>query len=120
MFKNDFILDVVESLGKNIEKAITNEKDDSDLVVIENLSNKDDLLLVLKEKLSNKNYNEGENILFSFVKNNKNVDITSIFQWFYEELSSKSDRDLISHNFSRSEIQQGIRDLQKIITKNSL
>lgn len=120
MFKNDFILDVAESLGKNIGKAITDEKDDNDIVVIENLSNKDDLLLILKEALLNKNYNEGENILFYFIKNNKNVDISNITQWFYEELSSRNDEDLIKNNFSRTKIQQGINDLEKIIAKNSL
>lgn len=113
MFKNDFILDIAESLGKNIGKAITDKKDDGGIVIMVNISNKDNLLL--KEALLNKNYNEGENILFNFLKNNKGVNISNIFQWFYTELSSKSDEDLLNNNFSREEIQQGIKDFQKLI-----
>lgn len=49
MFKNDWILDMVESFGKNLGKVITDEKDDSERNVIENLSDKDILLIILKK-----------------------------------------------------------------------
>lgn len=58
MFKNDLILDMVESLGANIGKALCDEKDDGEQIVIENLSDKDMLLVVLKKMIFEYKYNK--------------------------------------------------------------
>ncbi|MBU3107308.1 hypothetical protein [Clostridium gasigenes] len=49
MINNDFILKMVESLGKNIGKAIFDVKEDSEPIIFENLSDKDILLIMLKK-----------------------------------------------------------------------
>ena len=58
MINNDFILKMVESLGKNIGKAIFDVKEDSEPIIFENLSDKDILLIMLKKMISDKKYNE--------------------------------------------------------------
>lgn len=114
MFRNDWILDMVESFGKNLGKAITDEKDDSERNVIENLSDKDILLIILKKMISDKKYNEAENILFDFAKRNKENYVLEIGEWFYNELSLKDDDELMENNFLRYEIEQGLGDFKKI------
>jgi hypothetical protein len=114
MFKNDWILDMVESFGRNLGKAMTDEKDDAERIIIENLSDKDILLIILKRMISDKKYNEAENILFDFTKSNKENDILEIGEWLYNELSLKDDDELAKNNFLRYEIEQGLRDFKKI------
>ena len=114
MFRNDWILDMVESFGRNLGKAMTDEKDDSERIIIENLSDKDILVIILKKMISDKKYNEAENILFDFAKNNKENDVLEIGKWFYNEISLKDDDELTKSNFLRYEIEQGLRDFKKI------
>lgn len=110
MFKNDYLLDLSEALGKNIGKTIKNEKDDTETVSIENLSDKDMLLIILRKLLMEKRYNEAENTLFEYAERVQSSDILKIGQWFYKSLYLKSDSDLSENNFSRHEIQQGQKD----------
>ena len=114
MLKKDFLLDLAESLGKNIANSITNAKNDSDRISIESLSDKDMIFIILKKMISEKKYNEAENILFEFIEKNKNDLISETVEWFYKELSSKSDKDLLENNFSREEIELGLNDFKKI------
>ena len=115
MFKNDLILDMVESLGRNIGKALSDEKDDSEKIVIDNLSDKDMILVILKRMIFEYKYNEAENILFDFAKKNKDVDFTDVCEWFYKELSLKSDDDLKNNNLSRDEIRQRLEDFKRML-----
>lgn len=117
MFKNDLILEMVESLGRNIGKVITDEEDEGEKIVVENLSDKDMLQSILRKMIYDKNYNEAENNLFDFVSKNNHIDISDIGEWFYKELSSISDEELISNNFSRIEIEEGLKDFKRIVNK---
>lgn len=120
MFKNDYILDMVESLGKNIGKSLSDKKDDSEKISIENLSDKDMLLIILKKMVIEKRYNEAENTLFEFINKVKDIDFSEVGKWFYDELLSKSDEDLLENNFSRNEIKQGLQDFNEILKKREL
>ena len=71
MLKKDFLLDLAESLGKNIANSITNDKNDSDRISIESL--KDMIFIILKKMISEKKYNEAENILFEFIEKKKMI-----------------------------------------------
>lgn len=117
MIKNDYILDMVESLGKSFGKLISEVKEDPEPIAIENLSDKDILIIMLKKMITNGKYNEAENLLFKFAENNKINDIDEIGKWFYYELSLKSDDDLLERNFSRYEIAQGLKDFNIILNK---
>lgn len=110
MINKDLILKIIEDLGKNMGKAIFDIKEDSDPIVLENLSDKDILLIMLKKMISDKKYNQAENTLFEFAENNNCDEVIEIGKWFYVKLDSKSDDELLENNFSRSEINQGIKD----------
>ena len=112
MFKNDYLLDMIESLGKNIGKSLTGKKEDGEKISIENLSDKDMLLIILKKMVIDKKYNEAENTLFEFVTKVKDTDFSEVGEWFYDELSSKKDEDLLENNFSREEVDQGLKDFR--------
>ncbi|SCJ61399.1 Uncharacterised protein [uncultured Clostridium sp.] len=114
MFKNDYILDMVESLGKNIGKSLTGKKEDGEKISIENLSDKDMLMIILKKMVIDKKYNEAENTLFEIVNKIKDIDFTEVGEWFYNELSLKKDEDLLENNFLRDEIKQGLKDFRAI------
>lgn len=117
MFKNDYILDLVEYLGKNIGKSLTGKKEDGEKISIENLSDKDMLLIILKKMVIDKKYNEAENILFEFMRKDEKTDFREVGEWFYNELSLKSDEDLLENNFSKNEIEQGVKDFNDIVNK---
>lgn len=119
MFKNDYILDMVESLGKNIAKSLTGKKDDGEKISIENLSDKDMLLIILKKMVVEKKYNEAENTLFEFVNKIKDTNFTEVGEWFYNELLLKRDEDLLENNFSRDEIEQGLNDFRDIVNSRN-
>lgn len=110
MINNDLILKIIEDLGKNMGKAIFDVKDDSDPIVLENLSDKDILLIMLKKMISDKKYNEAENTLFEFAENSNCDEVIEIGKWFYGKLNSKSDDELLENNFTRYEINQGRKD----------
>lgn len=113
MIKNDWILDMVESFGKSMGKTVLNVKEDPEPIVFDNLSDKDILLIVLRKLISEKKFNEAEDTLFKFVENNNNNEVLKVGEWFYGELSSKSDNELLENNFIRDEIKQGLRDFKK-------
>ena len=106
--------DKSSEIKDRLRKAMTDEKDDSERNVIENLSDKDILLIILKKMISDKKYNEAENILFDFAKRNKENYVLEIGEWFYNELSLKDDDELMENNFLRYEIEQGLGDFKKI------
>lgn len=110
MQNNDLILKMIEDLGKNIGKAIFDVKEDLDPIMLENLSDKDILLIMLKKMIYDKKYNEAENTLFEFAENNNCDEVIEIGKWFYAKLDSKSDNELLQNNFSRYEINQGLKD----------
>lgn len=115
MRRNDFILDMVESLGKSFGKLVFEVNEDAEPIVIENLSDKDMILIILKKLISDRKYNEAENILFQFAESSECDEIGEIGTWFYNELSAKSDNELMNNNFSRSEIAQGLKDFNVLI-----
>jgi len=111
--KNDWILDMVESFGKSMGKTILNVKDDPEPIVIENLTDKDILLIALKKLISEKKFNEAEDVLFKYAETNNSNDILKAGQWFYWNLSQKSDNELVENDFNRDEIEQGLQDFKK-------
>ncbi|MDZ4994689.1 hypothetical protein GNF80_17305 [Clostridium perfringens] len=120
--RNDYILDLAESLGKKLGKLVHDAKEDSEPISIENLTDKDILSLNLKKMILKGEYNEAEDLLFSSLKDNKSYNLEELYPiatWFYNELTLKSDEDLNSHNFSRSEIYQGLEDFKNLMDKNS-
>lgn len=81
------------------------------------MADRDILVVTLKKMISEGRYNDGEDTLFQFAENEGSIDISDIGQWFYNQLSVKSDDKLLEKNFSRNEISQGLKDFMNIVHK---
>ncbi len=115
MRRNDYILDMVEELGKNLVKLIIDSEEDSEPILVENLSDKDMILVILKKLIYDKKYDKGEDVLFQFAEAKEYDYIGEIGEWFYKELSLKSDEELLEGGLSKGEIEQGLKDFQALI-----
>lgn len=112
---DDYILRLIESAVKTAGKLIFNkENDDIDTISIEAMDEKDILKIVLKRLMMECKYDKAENILFDQMEKTPSRDIVLIGEGFYNELSVKSDEELVKGNFSREEIFQGLEDLRSM------
>lgn len=113
VMKNDYMLDMVESFGKNLGKMFFDEKEEIEPIVIENLSDKDIMKVILQKLIYEGKFNEAENTLFEFLDKNKSNEVKEVGEWFYNELSLKSDEALEKASFSRDEVESGIKEFIK-------
>lgn len=111
--KNDYMLDLVETFGKNLGKTLFNEKEEIEPIVIENLCDKDIMKVILQKLIHEGKFNEAEDTLFEFLEKNKSNEVKEVGEWFYNELSLKSDETLEKCSFSREEVEQGLKDFIK-------
>ena len=80
----------------------------------ESLSGDDMIYIVLKKLVAEGKFNEGENFLFEEAKKNITPRVFNIGTWFYEILNEKEDEELLKANFTREEIEDGLKDFKKI------
>lgn len=80
----------------------------------ESLSGDDMIYIVLKKLVAEGKFNEGENFLFEEAKKNITPRVFNIGTWFYETLNEKEDEELLKANFTREEIEDGLKDFKKI------
>ncbi|EDT83537.1 conserved hypothetical protein [Clostridium botulinum NCTC 2916] len=76
------------------------------------------LEVMIKRYISEGKINEAENILFEvieFRKTKKNLE-TALF--FYKELSKWHEARLLKCNFSKLEIEQGLKDVRNLYEKD--
>ncbi|MDP4145413.1 MAG: DUF6483 family protein [Bacillota bacterium] len=118
MVKDEYIIRLVKG-GAQMAVALLAGKDavKSD-IDIENynmtLSEEEVLEFVIRKYISEGKINEAENTLFQALearKNKKNLE-TALF--FYEELSKWEEAKLLKCNFSKSEIEQGLKDIKEL------
>ena len=76
-------------------------------------SDSDLLYILLSNMLDKKNINGAENILFDMLEEDNN-DHMLIAIDFYNRLSSMADDELQSADFSRDEIDRGLREIKSI------
>ncbi|MCC5418482.1 DUF6483 family protein [Clostridium botulinum] len=82
------------------------------------ISEGDLLEVMIKRYISEGKINEAENILFEvieFRKTKKNLE-TALF--FYKELSKWHEARLLKCNFSKLEIEQGLKDVRNLYEKD--
>ena len=72
------------------------------------------IYIVLKKLVAEGKFNEGENFLFEEAKKNITPRVFNIGTWFYETLNEKEDEELLKANFTREEIEDGLKDFKKI------
>ncbi|WP_461612056.1 DUF6483 family protein [Clostridium sp. Marseille-QA1073] len=113
---NDYILRLAEDLGKFAAKVLL-DKDQEEYgnINLSSLSSEEILQILLKKLVLEGKYNEAENVLFEELNKNPSDDLVNIGKDFYNDLLSKSDEELIKGDFSREEVLQGLKDIEKFI-----
>ena len=109
MLKQDFLLRQIESLAMSLSKLFFNK----DMVQYEvsdqeNISETDILYTKLGKLVSEGKINEAENLLFDEV-DKSNIEYLRVGIDFYTNLNRLEDSVLEAHNYSREEIEQGLR-----------
>lgn len=122
MFEDEYIIRLIKS-GIKAAVALFGGKDavKSD-INIENYNmiiSEDELLeFMIKKYINEGKVNEAENILFEAIElrtTKKNLE-TALF--FYKELNKWNEAKLLKYNFSKLEIQQGLKDVRKLYEKD--
>lgn len=82
---------------------------------ITNMGNKDVTLIILRRLVHSGEFNKAEDILFEELEKDSSVDMYNVGVEFYNMLLEKNDKELEEGNFSREEIEQGLKDIKKYL-----
>jgi hypothetical protein len=113
----DYILRMVESLGRFAAKLMKKETSDLDGLHMESLSTEDILPIILKKLLHESKYGEAEDLLFRELERNPTKSTCDRALAFYRELNEKTDEELELAGFPRLEIEAGLEDLGRILRR---
>ncbi|MFW6016776.1 MAG: DUF6483 family protein [bacterium] len=111
MFEHDYIMRMIKDLGKFL--ALFIKKDTVDYVLPvdeENFTETDYLHKELITLLKQGKINEAENILYKNL-NSENTKYLELALDFYERLNDFDDEFLEKNNFTRVEIEQGLKEI---------
>ena len=122
MFEKDYILRIIKA-GVKTAVALFAGKDavesDDDTANYNITISEDELLeFMIKKYLNEGKVNEAENILFEVIETRKTKKNLETALFFYKKLSEWDDMKLLEYNFSKHEIQQGLKDIRKLYEKN--
>ncbi|MFL0196292.1 DUF6483 family protein [Clostridium sp. WILCCON 0269] len=122
MFEEDYIIRIIKAGVKTAVALFAGKdavKSDIDIKNYNMTLSEDEVLgFMIKKYISQGKINEAENILFEvieFSKTKKNLE-TALF--FYKELSKWDETKLFKCNFSKLEIEQGLKDVRKLYEKD--
>lgn len=113
----DYILRMVESLGRFAAKLMKKETSDLDGLHMESLSTEDILPIILKKLLHEAKYGEAEDLLFRELERNPTKGTCDMALAFYRELNERSDAELELAGFPRVEIEAGLEDLGRFLRR---
>ncbi len=121
MFEHEYIIRLVKA-GVQTAVALFAGKDavksDIDIENYDMTLSEDELLEFMMRKYINEGkINEAENILFEdikFRKTKKNLETALLF---YKELNKWDEAKLLKYNFSKFEVEQGLKDVRKLYEK---
>lgn len=109
---------LIRELGKSIGKIICNKKEESiEEINIEKMTSTDIFKIIFIKAIHEENYNKAEDLIFDELEKNNSPEVYEIGIEFYNSLLEKSDEFLNQSNFSRKEIYQGLKDIQKFKVK---
>jgi hypothetical protein len=109
---------LIQELGKSIGKIICNRKEEtSEKINIEQMNSTDIFKIIFIKAVHEGNYNKAENLIFDELETNYSDEVYEIAFKFYKYLLGKSSELLNQSNFSREEIYQGLKDIQKFKVK---
>lgn len=115
-YADDYIMRQIELGIRGMAKVLFGKEDTIDLVSIEQdtVSQEGLLLHLLKKLLYKKKVNEAENLLFETIEQDPQISYLKTALAFYEELQSWSDEELQAGDFSRQEIADGLKAINRL------
>ncbi len=119
MFREDYIMNQIELLTRNLAKVIFHKEIPTVEIINENglISGEGLLFHRLNILVEQGNINEAENLIFEELKDNNSNELLQVALRFYEQLNKLSDERLLLCDFSREEILDGITAIKKICEK---
>ncbi|MCH5300660.1 MAG: hypothetical protein J1E56_05000 [Ruminococcus sp.] len=79
-----------------------------------NITGKGKTCIILRKLVDEGKINEAENLLFSEIEKNKDIELLEVALDFYGYLNEKEDNFLEENGFSHQEILEGLQDIQKM------
>ena len=116
--ENDYIMKKIKTALQGLT-CILKRKNDIDI----NMDEKSNSIVITEEQLlkltitkyiNEGKINEAENMLFEAISLNKSPEFLQLALLFYEEISEFTEEKLISCNFSKEEIIDGLNSIKKI------
>lgn len=113
MFENDYVMRMIHDMVRMIAKLFLNK----DTVTYEfpeeaNFTNTDYLYQSILERLENGDINDAENMLYEkFEEGNERY--MEMCLDFYARLNQLSDDYLEEHNYSRDEVEEGLKEIAR-------
>ncbi|APF27341.1 hypothetical protein NPD7_2150 [Clostridium sporogenes] len=122
MFEDEYIIRLIKT-GVKAAIALFAGKDaiksDIDIENYNMTISGDELLeFMIKKYISEGKINEAENILFEVIESQKTKKNLETALSFYKELSKWHEARLLNCNFSKLEIEQGLKDVRKLYEKD--
>ncbi|NLX62260.1 MAG: hypothetical protein GXZ06_07135 [Tissierellia bacterium] len=113
MYEQDYIIRLVKNLVKFVLKAfLKKEEAKYEYTDEENLSQTDLLHRRILDLISQGKINEAENLLFEEIDPN-NIKYLELAIDFYNRINEMEDEFLEENNFSRKEVEEGLKDVLK-------
>lgn len=118
MYEKDYFKRLIKSICKMTAALVLGKDAIESNIEKENFSMKlseDDLLeIMVKKYISEGNLNKAENIIFETMHKHNTKRVYDIALDFYNCINNFTDNHLKACNFSRKEITDGLKDIQKI------
>lgn len=99
---------------------LLNKDGKNDFLLADTYSKDDILWITLRGLISKGKIEEAEDILFKEAEKNPSMEVYEIGEKMYNLLEKKDEEELRKYNFSKDEINLGLKDLKSLIDKNSL
>lgn len=111
MFENDYVMRLIREIVRAILKLLFDIDTDSPTSeLMEDVEEKAMLNNLLK-MIDDGKINEAENFIYDLSEDGNNKSNLKMALIFYSHLNEKSDEFLINNNFSREEVQNGLKSI---------
>ena len=119
-FQQDWVMRQIEMLVQFVARTIFHQDSISyDIIDESNLSQPDLIYNKLRELIAEREICEAENLLFENLDKDDNKSLALALD-FYQNINRMTDDELEAHNFSRQEINDGVREILHMFNISTL
>lgn len=110
----DIIQQAIEGIGLMLAKILHKDIDTHEMVM-DMYASDSEVGAVVTALFYAGDYNGAENLLFSELSKNFDLNLYLFGIDFYQKMNALTDEQLSKGNFSREEVASGVKDLQKML-----